>query len=261
MSTIDIEIKSRFRWGLVFDYNNSDNSGSIVHEYKFKTSGSYKSTTYMETVRVITQTTAESHGLQLQTGASYGPISASISNSSNWSKELSDMLSNTTSVQEEKALEWSNEESRTYTVGAHSRVCLYQRSFEADGIHLVESVFRTTPEPLPKEELVEEDTIISQLVPRYTTNTKEALTRFDIVIQPDEDKRHDDLAKGAGGKFRYLIHVNQQTNLLITKAALRRSGSNGSAPDDWDLQTTDINKGRNGDYLFVLSKVERAWPV
>ncbi|KAG5644033.1 hypothetical protein DXG03_009185 [Asterophora parasitica] len=307
MTTIEIAIKSKFRWNLIFDYDNSDNSGSIVHEFKFTMSGSYSSKKYMETVSVTTRKTAESHGLELQTGASYGPFSASINNSSNSSKELTDMLSNTTSTQTDKTLEWSNEENRTYKVGAHSRVCLYQRSFEAEGMYLRESVYRTTPEPLPKEEMVEEDTIITEvrpttylkslevyytssevsapgdripensgqssdinyrfggkfvwLVPRYTTNTKEALTRFDVVIQPDEDKHHNDLAKGAGGKFRYLIHVNQKTDLLITKAGLLRSSSSISGTDGWGAKTIDINKGREGSYLYVVWNAEKAWPV
>ncbi|KAG5644039.1 hypothetical protein DXG03_009191 [Asterophora parasitica] len=292
MSTIDIEIKSRFIWNLVFDYDNSDNTGSIVQAYTVKTSGSYTSKTYMQSVSETTQKTAEAHSIDIEAGASYGPISASIKNSNNWSKEVSDMLTNTTTTQRDETKEWSNEEARTYTVGAHSRVCLYQRSFEADGIYLKESVYRSTPEPLKEEELYEEETIITQvrpttylkalavqytgseldapkdritdlnggssdinnrfagefvwLVPKYTTNTKEALTRFDFVNQGAHDDRYDDLAKGAGGNYRYLVPVNDGSNLLITKAALLRSDNSTSKPSGWDAKTYDINAGRFG---------------
>ncbi|KAF5380138.1 hypothetical protein D9615_006302 [Tricholomella constricta] len=302
MSDLTIEVKAQFHWNLVFDYDNTGNTGSIVQEYKIKMSGSYTSKTYMETVSSNTRKFAESNEIELATGASYGPVSANLKNTSHTSKEVTDMLQNTTSHQTEETEQWSQEEKRSYTVGPHSRVCLYQRSFEAAGMYVKEDVFRTTPAPLPKEELNEEDTVITDVRPKsfltalkvvYTSSEidapgdritdvnggssdinkgfdgkfvvwfprKSVSCLMDSVCIDDEDKRYDDLAKDAGGQFRYLIPVKETgDDVLLTEAKLLRS-SNSVDSHEFAGKTRDINAGRDGDYLYVVWNTERAYPV
>ncbi|KAH6866013.1 hypothetical protein B0T10DRAFT_532514 [Thelonectria olida] len=69
--------------------------------------------------------------------------------------------------------------------------------------------------------------------------------------------RDDDLAKGAGGDFRYLQWSNDMgVNHFVTDLALWRTGSEESRPPvGWDGKTDDINKGRGGDFLYLIWKV------
>lgn len=79
---------------------------------------------------------------------------------------------------------------------------------------------------------------------------------FDIAIQGSEDKSKDDLAKGAGGDYRYLIlntSVTQQSK--VTAVTLIRSESAlNMPPSGWDGATIDINKGRGETYLYLVWK-------
>ncbi|PSR76560.1 hypothetical protein PHLCEN_2v8380 [Hermanssonia centrifuga] len=66
----------------------------------------------------------------------------------------------------------------------------------------------------------------------------------------------DDLAKGAGGGYRYIFSkAAPDIPRKITHALLLRSnGIISTAPLGWDLITVDINKGRRKSYLYILAK-------
>ncbi|KAG6872773.1 hypothetical protein C0995_006693 [Termitomyces sp. Mi166 len=313
-SKVTLTITGRYTWELVFDYDNSGNSGEITHSYEFIRSGSYSSTTFNETVSSEARKLAESGSIQLETGASYGPVSASVAVGYETSNEVNTMLENTTSVQSEQTVSWSVKETREYTVGSYSRLILYQRNFYGPGMRVQESAFRTTSVPLPADEMEEEVLINLELepkifisgmtvvyadrasdapgdrvrdwfggsddinysfggkyvwlVPQWTTQVSQALTNFDLVIQGEEDPRYDDLAKGAGGDYRYLIPVirsNQQ--LFISELTLARSADpmNDLPSIIWSSlpqgATGDINKGREGDYLYLVWQLQRAYEV
>ena len=71
-----------------------------------------------------------------------------------------------------------------------------------------------------------------------------------------------DLAKGAGGKFRYLFpRDSRDSPLRITEIALIRRKEDRMPPHLepgtlWHAGTLDINSGRGGDYLFLVWKME-----
>ena len=90
------------------------------------------------------------------------------------------------------------------------------------------------------------------LVPFYTYNANEAAVRIELIIQHSSDPNMKDIAKGAGGSFRYLRPIADGSNRnKITELALQRSGKSGADPN-YDGATGDINKGRDGDYLYLL---------
>ena len=63
-------------------------------------------------------------------------------------------------------------------------------------------------------------------MPVYTFDTPDASTSFDIRIQEDSISGKDDLAKGAGGDYRYLFDIqDQRQNMKILEVKLLRSGS------------------------------------
>ncbi|KAK6510324.1 hypothetical protein TWF481_005037 [Arthrobotrys musiformis] len=74
----------------------------------------------------------------------------------------------------------------------------------------------------------------------------------------DNYEGEGDLAKGAGGKYRYLVTAEEISEGYITDVALWR-GELNYAPGDWKRAydpdvSADINHGRGGDYLYFLYK-------
>ncbi|KAG6830641.1 hypothetical protein H0H87_007455 [Tephrocybe sp. NHM501043] len=333
--TVAFPIKARLLWRLVFDYDNSGNQGSIEHKYTFTESGSYTSTEFNESVATHAKKLHDEDKIEVQVGASYGPVSANVGAGHTSSKEIDDMLQNTSRIQSESTISYSRTEERTYTVGPQSRLCLYQRNFKYPGMSVAETTFRTTPVPLGNDELEEEVVVDLVLAPKSfiknikacflaprtvhasesmfswflqviysdrltqapsdrirdinggsddinydqsgkyvwlvaekTTKVAEAITHIDLVITSTEDKRYDDLAKGAKGKYRYLIPIRQSgQSLFLTNLRLLRSHSDiiniGIIIGLFQASgyTKDINAGRGGDYLHLLWDSERAYPI
>jgi hypothetical protein len=92
------------------------------------------------------------------------------------------------------------------------------------------------------------------LVPEYTQKVEDAVTGFDVFIGAADAR--PDLAKGAGGAFRYLVPIkNPRVKTKITEVALmrRQSGDRGLGPG-FVGSTIDINDGRGGDWLYLIWK-------
>ncbi|KAG6896957.1 hypothetical protein C0993_007880 [Termitomyces sp. T159_Od127] len=126
--------------------------GEIVHTFEFSRSGSYTSTTFNETVALEARKLAESGTIQVESGVSYGPVSANVQAGFSTSSEINTMLQSTTKEQEEETVTWSTKETRQYTVGAHSRLILYQRHFYGPGMIVEDSALRTTATPLTQDQ-------------------------------------------------------------------------------------------------------------
>ena len=75
----------------------------------------------------------------------------------------------------------------------------------------------------------------------------------------------DDLAKGAGGKFRYLQFNQDPQNIVKYQEAvmIRSVGKPASLKDvtDYDVITPDINSGRGHDFLYVAFKTRKAFEI
>ncbi|KAG6889609.1 hypothetical protein C0995_016135 [Termitomyces sp. Mi166 len=106
------------------------------------------------------------------------------------------------------------------------------------------------------------------IVPIMTTQVSEALTSFDLVITPKADPHHDDLAKDAGGSHRYLIPIKQTSDLFMTELTLARFSSDAHLllptmfwPNLPKGFTSDINMERGGGYLYLVWKMQKAYPV
>ena len=70
------------------------------------------------------------------------------------------------------------------------------------------------------------------MIPQWTYDTDDAATSLEIRIQEDPVSGWKDLAKGAGGDYRYVIsnHDKYQTK-KVTAAKLLRSNSSLSTAD------------------------------
>ncbi|CAO1606335.1 hypothetical protein XANCAGTX0491_009832 [Xanthoria calcicola] len=107
------------------------------------------------------------------------------------------------------------------------------------------------------------------LKPTYTSQVSQALTdcriRIRIRIQDNPWSGGNDLAKGAKGKFRYL-EFNKGTNndLKYSEVKLVRGAGQPKSIQEvlgFDVLTTDINKDRGGDYLYLAFKARQALAI
>lgn len=93
------------------------------------------------------------------------------------------------------------------------------------------------------------------LVPDYTFVSVDATTSFKIRVQDHADDTKPDLAKGAGGAYRYLdIERNIYQRRKVVHLTLLRSESAQDKLVGWDGMTADINSNRGGDYLYLFWK-------
>jgi len=92
-------------------------------------------------------------------------------------------------------------------------------------------------------------------LPKMTYNPSEAARGFQFKSESDEvaeHAEHGDYAKGAGGKFRYIIPVtNASAGNPIKWGNVKLC--RGNTPQGWQ-HTEDINKKRGGDDLYVIWK-------
>ena len=90
----------------------NDCPGEIVQTYEYTTAGSYTSMTFNETVTEEARKLVESGSIQLQSGVSYGPVSASVETGFSTSTDVDSMLQNTIKEQSEETISWSITETR-----------------------------------------------------------------------------------------------------------------------------------------------------
>ena len=76
------------------------------------------------------------------------------------------------------------------------------------------------------------------------------------MVQNNSDSKIDDLAKGAGGGYRYLFCKadKEEPKKIVHAVLFRTSAGINSTPAGWDMMTADINKGRRKSRLYILLK-------
>ncbi|OXA54418.1 Beta-D-xylosidase 3 [Folsomia candida] len=90
------------------------------------------------------------------------------------------------------------------------------------------------------------------LVPEWSSRLDEGVTSLRIDVQEKEDQVSKNLAKGAGGLFRYLRVIRDISHKeKIIEVALVRKDNEIVADSYWEECTQDINKYRMKDYLYL----------
>jgi hypothetical protein len=104
------------------------------------------------------------------------------------------------------------------------------------------------------------------LKPVFTTEPTRAATAFDILIQPYQNPKLHDLAKSAGGEFRYVVpRADRKISDKIVEVGLLRSERPvKSTPSGWDgYSVISILNGRSKDFLHLVWKTSstNSWYV
>ncbi|KAI0696248.1 hypothetical protein BC835DRAFT_1543701 [Cytidiella melzeri] len=292
--TYQATVDGTVSWDLIFDYDNSTNSGTIRESVTITTTESIEFTAFEQTFNETIRKELEKEHVGTEVGASYEGISAKVDASIDISSEVSDTLQETTSTTFKSNYSKTTTYLRDITVGPYSKLALYQQRFQSPGINVLGSAVSTNPPPTqtvtiqytvrpirfvkdievhygdhpsdaPANRVLEfsggNDDINDGyggkyvwIVPIFTFNAAEAATRFDLFIQKDAHSGWFDLAKGAGGDYRYLEAVADANNSLkLTELKLYRSNNAvGSFPLPYIGHTGDINANRKKTYLYLI---------
>ncbi|KAI0696445.1 hypothetical protein BC835DRAFT_1271922 [Cytidiella melzeri] len=292
--TYQVSVDGTLSWDLIFNYDNSTNSGAIRESIMITTVESVEFTAFEQTFNETVRKELEKEHVNTEVGASYEGINSKIDASIDVSSEVNDTLRQTTENTFKSNYSKTTTFQRDITVGPNSKLALYQQRFQAPGINVQGSAVSTNP-PSPQAVTIEytvkpirfvkdievhygdhpsdapanrvlelsggNDDINYQyggkyvwIVPTFTYNAALAATRFDLFIQKDAHSGWSDLAKGAGGDYRYLEAVPDTNNSSkLTDLKLYRSNNAvGAFPLPYTGHTSDINSNRGKTYLYLI---------
>ncbi|KAK0351198.1 hypothetical protein LTR94_025927 [Friedmanniomyces endolithicus] len=288
--SVSVTLNSSFVWRLLFNYDNSTNDAEIVQTLSVKLVKSISSSSTYDEVRKSAQSSSTTSSV----GANFEITGFNATVGANTKYEVQSNISVENEVK--KSVTTKNDESSetvqtaSWTIGARSKLAVYQLRYTAPGIIEDFFVFTTTPDtPLnipvtyylrPRYFVQRLDVIYgdspSQMPPSsvqeisgqsndinkgygvvWTKELSDAATGFLFIKQSGEDKRYQDLAKGAGGDYRYLIPLKQPNfNFRLKEVKLFRGDKEITQFPGYDGHTTDLNSGRGGSYLYLAWKLE-----
>lgn len=90
------------------------------------------------------------------------------------------------------------------------------------------------------------------LVPIYAPEKKYGASGITLSIQTDIDTDRHDIARGAGGKYRYLSSENDGGWAIRNIALYRSTTEQSSPPSGYSGMCTDLNLNRGGTYLYIV---------
>ncbi|KAI0766777.1 hypothetical protein BC629DRAFT_1596279 [Irpex lacteus] len=212
MAEYTASLEGTISWSLICDYDNTGNNGTIRDKLSLMTSESIQ----YEVFKTSFNRTIRSDLRRRKTGgvgASYKALLAKVDYASaDLSTEMIETIEATTTTNFKANLSKTRSYERNMLVGPYSKLSLYQQRFSAPGMSVMGSAVSTKPPP-PQNITIEytvqpirfiSDILLLWLIPAHTTNVDEAATGFDLFIQGSAHDGWDDLAKDAGGSFRYI---------------------------------------------------------
>ncbi|CAL8126624.1 unnamed protein product [Orchesella dallaii] len=286
-SVHNLNLAGHYSWELLFDIDNSDNSGTVRRLVEIKSSVfcSYHS------LRKEIQSSDAATSMGLNVGGVFDVISIGVKGEMSFQvKSMYESMSETHSE-----LKTETTKTDTYEVGPHSRLKMYRLVFNGPGINYITDTVSSTPHDMKdvqidltlrqasflqdidvvytNDSVSRPSNLISEvngknpdinagyggefvwLVARWTTKLDDAASGIQIVVQDNGNNNYMDLAKGAGGAFRYIkMRRDPYSKNKIIKIALYRTPEAEDNPCDgrWQFKTGDINWNRGKDYLYLV---------
>lgn len=231
----------------------SRTTGSIIHSYEIETYTKSTRSAFAESVSKTAIATLTKAGTNVETGGSYGPVSARVQKSFGQKHSLEDMLQKTTRESGEDVCQVTTRVKRECefslpsplcvfydrranggnpsadTVGPKSKLSLYQQCLDGPGLRAAFEVFSTEPSRANQKE----DVVI------------------DVVAKP-----LDFVQSLEASPFRY-IHI---TSILFADSRLPQvvyTDDPSNAPRDRLREVrgynADINAGFGGKYVLLRS--------
>ncbi|SJL14602.1 uncharacterized protein ARMOST_18065 [Armillaria ostoyae] len=247
----NIKIQGKIYWKLVAEYDNSLNDGKITHEQTLEKKASCTFSTFRQAIDSETKKAIQRGAVKAEAGASYSPVSASVSAEYDSSKEINDLMENATRSQTEEEQVTKSTFKRTLVVeiGPWSKLILYQQWFSAAGVDVESDVISTNPERGKESKIIDIDVVIEE---------QEFIKDVKVVYsdqasgKPDGrvleyTGRDDDINAGAKGKCVSLVPV--YTNDIREAAVSFENITQGDASREG---LSDITKGDGGAFRYLV---------
>ncbi|EAU83124.1 hypothetical protein CC1G_11650 [Coprinopsis cinerea okayama7 len=246
--TTTIQLKATLYWKLVFEYNNSDNSGQIVQSYTAKVYSESTRSTFSETVSRTTTDIMEKEGITSAADASWGPVSANVSASYEHSEEVNYMLEQTTKLTGEDVYKKETEETRSYTIGPGGKLNLYQQYLSGPGLNAAYNVFSTEPKRENERTEVIIDVVVEAV--EFIRNIRVVYTDSPTEAPTDRIRELNggNADVNADKKGNYVWLVPEYTRKY--KDAL--TGLDFVQQDHKDDRYMDLAKGAGGSYRYLV---------
>ena len=163
--TYQVTIDGTISWDLIFDLDNTTNSGTIQDKITITTTESLEYTSFEQSFNETVRKELEKNHVGSEAGASYEGITAKVDASIDVSTEITDTLQETTSTTfksnysktttyERNSMYPSQNHSMNFiltmslvVVGPNSKLSLYQQRFSAPGMSVLGSAVSTNPPP------------------------------------------------------------------------------------------------------------------
>ncbi|ODM87843.1 hypothetical protein Ocin01_18839 [Orchesella cincta] len=235
-STFNLDVDGNHAWELLFDIDNSKNSGSVRRQFEVKTSVSCSF--HKMRKDVLNSSVAVSAGL------SYGKVVEILKISVKG--DMNHEVKYNYETMSESKLEYKTETTKTdvFEIGPNSRIKMYRLVFDGPGINYISDTISSTPhviDPVNFKFVVREvlflegidvvytDDSVSRpanvinevngkspdinadniglpvwLVPRWTKKFDQAANGIHLAIQSKENSNYINLSRGSRGSYRYI---------------------------------------------------------
>jgi hypothetical protein len=137
-------IEGRYYWQLVFNYDNSDNTGDITQTYKYKQIKTVSSRELiLNTFKINSEFTykSETSASVKFEGVGEGSASVEYTIHIDTAYELQKTSETNTTIMEE------SEKTRQYVIGPGGKLSLYQLHYVTEGVAVEADIFATAPQP------------------------------------------------------------------------------------------------------------------
>ncbi|PBK98208.1 hypothetical protein ARMGADRAFT_920886 [Armillaria gallica] len=246
----NIKIQGKIYWKLVAEYDNSLNDGIITHEQTLEKKASCTFSTFRQAIDSETKKAIQSGAVKAEAGASYVPVSASVSAEYDSLKEINDLMENTIRSQtEEKQVTKSTSQRTLLEIGPRSRLILYQQWFSAAGVDLESDVISTNPERGKESKIIDIDVVVEEqefIKDVKVVYSDQASGKPDGRVQ-ELSGWNDDMNAGFKGKCVSLVPVytNDVREAAISFEVIIQDNPSGEG-------LSDIAKGDGGSFRYLV---------
>ncbi|GJE88313.1 hypothetical protein PsYK624_043960 [Phanerochaete sordida] len=302
---LSLSMKGKVSWRPVFEYDNSENEGSITFRKKVTHITMFTARTFDREVNDAARRQTQHHArgsvsLDLSRKA-FEVLGVVATEHAAVTTEYDAALRLVRERETEIVRATKQSTEQTYTIGPRSKLNLYQKIFTFAGLTYECDAVKASPRPIRETEVVDVTVKVRPVAfirdievvygdsaaqappvrvaevhggnedinggfggkyvwlrPVYTLDPAAAASRFDLVVQDGAHAAWPDLAKGAGGQFRYLRAVRDgMAHAKMTHLTLFRGGFLERVDQwGWVGKTGDINGGRKGDFLYLAWKTQ-----
>ncbi|KAL8672884.1 MAG: hypothetical protein Q9168_002668 [Polycauliona sp. 1 TL-2023] len=245
--TITVPIPGKLFWKQLWYRNNTSNpEGQQVETSKEKIVRNVSISEFNESIKSTVLDTKQSSSASATVGASYGPVSASVTATASYSKEITDTFIGTIRQQKDISINEEFSYEHTYIIAGNGKLGLYQAFFSAPGMEVsltntVTNEFQPPAEDIEIKMIMEEKRFLSDIQVVYTDSTNNK--PFDNIRE--YTGQNEDINSGFGGKYVWLkpIYTNQVSQALTE---VRIAVVDKEVPG-----SSDLAKGAKGKFRYL----------